>query len=152
MKIQGEHIDYLNVEQLTKNIFAENQHAKRIQSIAGAALGVLSASSLIIHRIGQGLARENNLIAKHAIKQVDRLLSNDKLQIWDCFEQWVPFIIGVRKEVIIAMDWTEFDADHQSTIALNLITTHGRATPCVGKRLIKIRLKIVVTAMKMKHF
>jgi len=68
---------------------------------------------LIIHRIGQGLARENGLIAKHAIKQVDRLLSNKKLILWDCFEQWIPFMIGVRKEVVIAMDWTEFDGDRR---------------------------------------
>ncbi|MBF0265922.1 MAG: IS4 family transposase, partial [Gammaproteobacteria bacterium] len=76
MKIQGEQINYLDVKELTHRIFGDNQHAKRIDSLSGAALGVLSSSSLITHRIGHGLARENNLIAKHAIKQVDRLLSN----------------------------------------------------------------------------
>jgi len=141
MKIQGENIDYLNVEQLTHQVFGKTQHAKRIQSIAGAALGVLSSSSLIIHRIGQGLARENNLMAKHAIKQVDRLLSNKKLNLWDCYEQWVPFMIGARKEVLIAMDWTEFESDNQSTIALNLVTTHGRATPLIWKTIDKDKLK-----------
>lgn len=141
MNIQGERIDYLNVEQLTKRIFGDSQHAKRIQSISGAALGVLSSSSLIIHRIGQGLARENNLIAKHAIKQVDRLLSNRKLKLWDCFEQWVPFIIGARKEVIVAMDWTEFEPDNHSTIALNLVTSHGRATPLIWKTVDRSTLK-----------
>jgi len=141
MQIQGETIDYLNVEQITKQIFGETQHAKRIQSLAGAALGVLSSSSLIIHRIGQGLARENGLIAKHAIKQVDRLLSNKKLNLWDCFEQWVPFMIGARKEVLVAMDWTEFDNDKQATIALNLVTSHGRATPLIWKTIDKNTLK-----------
>lgn len=141
MNIRGESFDYLNVAQLTKRIFGDTQHAKRVQSLASAALGVLSSSSLIIHRIGQGLARENNLIAKHAIKQVDRLLSNKKLKLWDCFEQWVPFMIGVRKEVIIAMDWTEFDSDNQSTIALNLVTSHGRATPLIWKTVDRETLK-----------
>ena len=141
MQIQGENLDYLNVQKFTHQVFGETQHAKRIQSIAGAALGVLSSSSLIIHRIGQGLARENDLIAKHAIKQVDRLLSNKKLNLWDCFEQWIPFIIGIRKEVLIAMDWTEFDGDNQSTIALNLVTTHGRATPLIWKTIDKDKLK-----------
>jgi len=141
MQINGENIDYLNVEQLTHQVFGKTQHAKRIQSIAGAALGVLSSSSLIIHRIGQGLARENNLMAKHAIKQVDRLLSNKKLKLWDCFEQWIPFMVGARKEVLIAMDWTEFDTDNQSTIALNLVTTHGRATPLIWKTIDKDKLK-----------
>jgi hypothetical protein len=27
------------------------------------------------------------------------------------------------------MDWTDFDADHQATIMLSLLTRHGRATP-----------------------
>ena len=141
MNIQGERVDYLNVENLTQRIFGRSQHAKRVESISAAALGVLSSSSLIIHRIGQGLARENNLIPKHAIKQVDRLLSNQKLKLWDCFEQWVPFIIGARKEVLVAMDWTEFEPDNQSTIALNLITSHGRATPLIWKTVDRSTLK-----------
>ena len=70
MNIQGERVDYLNVENLTQRIFGTSQHAKRIESISAAALGVLSSSSLIIHRIGQGLARENNLIPKHAISKL----------------------------------------------------------------------------------
>jgi len=141
MYIQGENIDYLNINQLTESIFGKTQHAKRIQSLAGAALGVLSSSSLIIHRIGQGLARENNLMAKHAIKQVDRLLSNKKLILWDSFEQWIPFMIAERKDILVAMDWTEFDNDNQATIALNLVTTHGRATPLLWKTIDKETLK-----------
>jgi hypothetical protein len=27
------------------------------------------------------------------------------------------------------MDWTDFDADDQATLALSLVTNHGRATP-----------------------
>src|SRR3954447_6571887 len=27
------------------------------------------------------------------------------------------------------MDWTDFDRDGQATLALNLVTKHGRATP-----------------------
>jgi hypothetical protein len=34
-----------------------------------------------------------------------------------------------RSEAVVALDWTDFDADAQSTVALHLITTHGRATP-----------------------
>lgn len=141
MYIQNERIDYLDIEQLTLRIFGESQHKKRLQSLSSAALGVISSSSLIIHRIGQGLAKENNLMAKHAIKQVDRLLSNDKFKLWDCFEQWVPFMVGVRKEVVIAMDWTEFEPDNQSTIALNLVTSHGRATPLIWKTVDRSTLK-----------
>ena len=50
-------------------------------------------------------------------------------------------MIGARKEVIIAMDWTEFDSDNQSTIALNIVTSHGRATPLIWKTIDRDKLK-----------
>jgi hypothetical protein len=33
---------------------------------------------------------------------------------------------------VVALDWTDFDADNQATIMLSLITDHGRATPWCG--------------------
>jgi hypothetical protein len=53
----------------------------------------------------------------------------------------VPFVLARRKEAIIALDWTDFDSDGQSTIALHLITDHGRATPLVWKTVNKNELK-----------
>src|SRR5690606_18075114 len=41
------------------------------------------------------------------------------------------FVVAERKELVIALDWTEFDADDHATLAAHLITTHGRATPLV---------------------
>ena len=41
----------------------------------------------------------------------------------------------------MALDWTEFDRDDHSTIALNMITRYGRATPLVWKSVKKSRLK-----------
>jgi hypothetical protein len=38
-------------------------------------------------------------------------------------------MIGEREAVLIAMDWTDFDHDGQATLALHLVTGHGRATP-----------------------
>jgi hypothetical protein len=40
-----------------------------------------------------------------------------------------------------ALDWTDFDADDQSTIALSMITSHGRATPLLWKTVMKSELK-----------
>jgi hypothetical protein len=54
----------------------ESLHAKRVESVTNAVVGVVHAASLSIHAIGAGLAQTNGLHAKHAIKQVDRLLSN----------------------------------------------------------------------------
>jgi hypothetical protein len=39
------------------------------------------------------------------------------------------------------MDWTDFDADDQTTLALNLVTRHGRATPLLWLTVSKDELK-----------
>src|SRR5438105_2851915 len=54
---------------------------------------------------------------------------NPAIVLCELFALWVPFALGSRNEVVVALDWTEHDHDDQSTIALNLITSHGRATP-----------------------
>jgi hypothetical protein len=90
---------------------------------------VLEAATLGIHAIGRGLAAAKGLNRKHATKPIDRLLSNGKLNLWHLFASWVRFVIGPRTELVIAIDWTEFDADDQATLCLYLITRHGRATP-----------------------
>ena len=141
MLIQGERVDYLNVEQVIKSVFGDSMHEKRQESLANAVLGVISSASLIVHRIGLGLANAKKLIGKHAIKQVDRLLSNDKVQLPDCFQKTVPYIIGARKEIVVAMDWTDFDADKQATLQISLVTSHGRATPLLWKTVEKKNLK-----------
>jgi len=39
------------------------------------------------------------------------------------------------------MDWTDFDHDNQSTLMLNLVTSHGRSTPLLWKTVDKSKLK-----------
>src|SRR6202142_1487461 len=39
------------------------------------------------------------------------------------------------------MDWTDFDADNPSTLALHLVTRHGRATPLLWLTVDKDELK-----------
>jgi hypothetical protein len=53
----------------------------------------------------------------------------------------VPYIIGARTSIMVAMDWTDFDADNQATIMLALITDHGRSTPLVWLTVDKSSLK-----------
>jgi len=119
----------------------ESLHAKRVQSVTNAVVGVVNAVSLSIHAIGAGLAQTSGLHAKHAIKQVDRLLSNPGFNVWTLFAHWVPYVLGATQEIVVALDWTEFDADGHSTIALYLVTAHGRATPLVWMTVTKARLK-----------
>ena len=85
MLINGERLNSFNVEKVIDDIFSNDVHEKRKLSIANAVLGVISSASLIVHRIGLGLAKAKKLLGKHAVKQVDRLLSNEKLVIYDCF-------------------------------------------------------------------
>jgi hypothetical protein len=117
------------VRSFVGGIYGEDLHAKRIASLAGATLGVMQAASLAVAMIGQALAQARGLVTKHAIKQVDRLLSNHGIDVWESFARWVPHQIGAHREVLVAMDWTDFDHDDQATLVLSLVTGHGRAAP-----------------------
>ena len=87
--------------------------------------------SLAVAMIGRSLAQARGLLTKHAVKQVDRLLSNPGIEAWDIFATWVPEMVGSRTDIVVAMDWTDYDADGQATLAFKLVTRHGRATPLV---------------------
>lgn len=133
-------LDRARINELVSTIFAEDLHAKRVASLANAAVGVLEGAALGIHAIGRALALASGLKSKHAIKQVDRLLSNSGIDVWQLFGCWVPHVVGDRTEIITALDWTDFDADNQSTIALSMVTSHGRATPLLWKTVVKSEL------------
>jgi Transposase DDE domain len=129
------------VHALVEDLFAEDMHAKRVLSLGNAVVGVMHAASLSVRAIGVGLAMANELKSKHAVKQVDRLLSNANLDVAEVFAAWVHYVLGERKEAIIALDWTDFDADDHTTLAAYLVTSHGRATPLAWKTVKKSELK-----------
>lgn len=133
-------IRFGEVHSFAQELFEADLHAKRVLSIANATLGVVYAASLAVHAIGCGLAAARGLKKKHAVKQVDRLLSNTGVDLWALFANWVPFVVGARSEIVVAFDWTEHDHDDHATIALNLITSHGRATPLLWKTVVKSEL------------
>jgi Transposase DDE domain len=134
-------IDAAKVYEALNEVFGADLHARRVLSLSNTTTGALFAGALGVHVIGLGLAEAENLNSKHAIKQVDRLLSNQGIDVWSLFESWVPFVLAKRKEAVVALDWTDFDSDGQATIALHLITEHGRATPLVWKTVYKSELK-----------
>lgn len=98
-------------------------------SLSNGVVGVLDAAVPSIHAIGRGYAHATNGSEKHGVKQTDRMLSNAGFDMPTLFRPWAEFGIGVRKEIVLAPDWTEFDADDHATLAGYLITSHGRATP-----------------------
>ena len=134
-------MQFQDVRAFLDSVLAEDIHTKRVDSLANATLGVMTGASLAVAMIGKSLAQARGLLPKHAIKQVDRLLSNSKLEAWDVFATWVPEMVGSRTDIVVAMDWTDFDADGQATLALKLVTRHGRATPLVWLSVFKDELK-----------
>jgi len=134
-------LGYADIEQFLNKLLGEDMHAKRILSLANATLGVVRSGSLAVHAIGQGLAVARGLETKHAVKQVDRLLSNQGIDLDKILPHWVRHVAGDRREIEVAMDWTDFDADSHTTIVLSLVTGHGRATPLVWLTVDKAELK-----------
>lgn len=125
------------VHDFVSSIFDYDLHAKRVASLADATVGALHGAELAVGALGRALAVAKELQAKHAIKQVDRFFSNTGVDVWKLFASWVPFVVGGRSEIVVALDWTDYDADDQATIALHLITNHGRATPLLWKTVVK---------------
>ena len=109
-----------DVRSFLDSVLDEDIHTKRIASLANATLWVMTGASLGVAVIGKSLAQARGLLTKHAVKQVDRLLSNRKLEAWDLFATWVPELVGSRTDLIVAMDWTDFAADGH--LALKLVT------------------------------
>ena len=122
-------LSFDGVHNFLDTLFGDDLHAKRVKSLAGATLGAIQSASLAVGLIGQGLALARGRLTKHAVKQVDRLLSNQGIDVDALLGHWVPYVVGKRDSITVAMDWTEFDADGQATIMLSLLSRHGRATP-----------------------
>jgi hypothetical protein len=122
-------LGFKGVHAFLTGLFDSDLHAKRVLSLANASLGVLRSGALAVHTIGLGLAQARGLKTKHAVKQVDRLLSNKGIDIDAALRHWVPYAVGPRTNITVVKDWTDFDAEGQVSIMLSLRTWQGRATP-----------------------
>ena len=131
----------VQLEEFVEGIFGEEIHAKRVASLTDGVDGVLHAATLGIRAIGQGLAAAQGLVPKHAIKQVDRLLSNTELDRESLFHCWVRFVLAERAEIVVNFDWTEFEDSDQSIVVLGMQTGHGRSTALLWKTVRRSALK-----------
>ncbi len=86
------------------SLYGHDLHAKRVDSLAAATLGVMTGASLAVAMIGQALAQARGLVTKHAIKQVDRLLGNVGIDVWESFARWVPHLVG--RAPTSSLPWT----------------------------------------------
>ena len=114
-------------------LFDEDLHQKRIESLSNATAGVIRTASLGISIIGAGLSLASGRMKKHSVKQVDRLVGNDAIDVFALASKWVPYLVAARPEIWVAMDWTDFDTDGHSTLVLSLISSHGRSTPLLWR-------------------
>lgn len=71
---------------------------------------------------------------------MDRLLSNTGVDVWQRFARWVPFVVAERKAVTVTIDWTDFEPDDHSSVAIQRVTRHGRATSLLWKTVRKSEL------------
>ena len=108
-------------------------HKKTLGSVYGAVLGTLTSARAGVAHIGRGLAEARGLSPKHAIKQVDRLFSNELLSVDDLAPYWLEFVAGSRTDLVVALDWTEFAKSDHSTLVLSVIARDKRATPILWK-------------------
>ena len=117
-------MQFQDIRAFLDSILDEDIHTKRVDSLANATLGVMTGASLGVALIGKSLAQARGLLPKHAVKQVDRLLSNPGIEAWDIFATWVPEMVGSRTDIVVAMDWTDYAADGH--LALKLVTAGRR--------------------------
>lgn len=132
----------IKTDAILEEIFANKLHKKRQLSLAYAAMGVLGSGSLFLHELGKSLATARGKNKKHTTKQIDRLLSNKGISIWELSSQWVPYVLKQQTNILIALDWTSFAGDKQSMLSLNILTSKGVSTPLLWK---------TVDAQLMKH-
>ena len=129
----GHAIAAAHVDGFVDQLFGDDLHAMRVVSLARATTGVLRSASLGIHAIGRGLAAARGSSSKHTTKQVDRLLSNENIDVDSLFDRWVPYVLAGRSEAWIALDWTDFRKDGQATLIASIVSSHGRATHLMWK-------------------
>ena len=120
-------------DSLLHHLFDSELHAKTLLSLHGAVLGTLHCAQAGVALIGRGLAYARGLSIKHAVKQVDRLLSNPRLDPIELAPAWITYVVAARSQVVVAFDWTEFALDGHSTVVLSMITKGGRATPLLWR-------------------
>jgi hypothetical protein len=110
-----------------------NLHQRQVLSFSHGVLGAMYSERAGLAHFGRAMARVRGASAKHAIKQLDRLLSNDKIPDDEVFRRLLGFALSNRSACVVALDWTEYAAEGHHRIALSLVTRHGRATPLIWR-------------------
>lgn len=129
------------LEEFVETVLDCGIHAATRGSLASFAVGLMGAESMTLHRIGKAMADNYHLQKKHTTKQLDRFLTSSSLDVFQAQSALVRHILKDRREVMLAVDWTDYDHDDQSTLCAYVLTTHGRALPLIWETHKKSGLK-----------
>ena len=66
-RLVGERVSAMMTMCFVAGVVPGDLHAKRVESIAGAVMGVLQAGSIAVSAIGKGYAAFNDGLAKHGV-------------------------------------------------------------------------------------
>lgn len=129
------------IQRLVETAYGRLLHAKQVLSLFMIAYGIVHSDRLGVAAVGTAMARAFGKKPKHGTKQVDRCLSNEKLDMRTLFQGFVPIVVGQRRSIMVTLDWTEFDKDDQTTLSVALATPKSRAMPLVWLTVYKSELK-----------
>lgn len=116
------------VEQFVFVVF-EELHKRQRESLASFVFATLLARTASVAAIGRSLAAHRHKIAKHAIKQFDRFLSNPKFLVGNALDLWIRAVAGTTGRLLLVIDWTEFAADGHHVLMVSRVHQHGRTVP-----------------------
>jgi hypothetical protein len=134
-------LEYDAVHKFVQDLAGDVLHPKQVDSLAHAVVGAIHADAASITAVGRAAARIREVSEKHSIKQVDRMLANSKMDPAAVMQHVIPTLVSGRSRIIVAVDWTEFASNGHSTVAVSMITEHGRATPLMWLTVASKRLK-----------
>lgn len=80
-------------------------HAKNRQTLAVLMAALLVTGRAGVAALGRGI--QSRTAFKHSIKRVDRFLGNDNVVVCDWCKALFATVVGPRKSVKIAIDWTK---------------------------------------------
>ena len=109
MVIREQRLSSNQIKQVLAGVLGDDLHAKRVASLSDATLGVLRSASLAVCAIGpRARCRPRPEPLCYATKQVDRLLSNPKINVDDILaELGALYRRRAKLHQVVALDWTE---------------------------------------------
>ncbi len=108
-------LSFEGIHGFLSTLFGDDLHTRRVKSVAEATPGVIQSVSLALGLIGRGPALARGRPTRHAVRQVDRLLSNRGIEVDGLLVHWVPYVVGTRGHITVALDRTSFVAVDQAT-------------------------------------